>query len=113
MNDLWSFQTLTMTWTEHKTTGAVPSLRSNCTIHYDAVARRVVVFGGGGSNKRRFNAVSLLDWDTKVWTEIHPRENEAAPWERTYHTSEIIYPYLMVYGGEGAADLDDLWAFHL
>jgi Rab9 effector protein with kelch motifs len=87
MNDLWSFDTVTMTWQEHKTTGAVPSARSNCTLHYDQNSNSVLLCGGGGSNKRRFNTISLLDWATKVWTEIEPNENEKAPWERTYHSS--------------------------
>ena len=39
-------------------------------------------------------------------------EDESAPWERTYHAAELIYPYLVVYGGEGVADLDDLWVFN-
>lgn len=71
----------------------------------------VVVFGGGGPNKQRFNAVSVLDWSTKVWREIVPKENEPAPWERTYHVAELKYPYMVVFGGEGLADLDDLWVF--
>jgi hypothetical protein len=57
-----------MTWTEHHTTGQIPTPRSNCTIHYDEVHRRIIVFGGGGFNKKRFNTLNLLDWETKEWT---------------------------------------------
>lgn len=39
-------------------------------------------------------------------------ENEPAPWERTYHSAEFLFPYLVVFGGEGVADLDDLWVFN-
>ena len=56
-----------MTWKEHKTGGDVPSLRSNCTMHYDEHNDSVIVFGGGGNNKRRFNTVSILNWGTKIW----------------------------------------------
>ena len=45
------------------------------------------MFGGGGSNKTRYNTINVLDWDSKVWTEITPAgtfisnlENETAPW---------------------------------
>jgi len=31
--------------------------------------------------------------------EIYPKENEPAPWERTYHVAEIKFPYLLVFGG--------------
>jgi hypothetical protein len=71
-----------------------------------------VVFGGGGPNKKRFNSVNILDWTSKEWIEIEPKENENAPWERTYHAAELVYPYLIVYGGEGIADMDDLWIFN-
>jgi hypothetical protein len=39
----------------------------------------------------------------------------AAPWERTYHSGEFIYPYLVVFGGEGVAnmDLDDTWTYNI
>ena len=36
MNDVWSFNTTTMEWTEIKTTGDIPSQRSNCTMSYDS-----------------------------------------------------------------------------
>ena len=95
------------------TTGARPSSRSNCSMNYDASTNKVVVFGGGGPNKQRFNTVSVLDWTTKEWKEFNARENEAAPWERTYHVAELCYPYLVVFGGEGVADMDDLWLFNM
>lgn len=112
MNDVWSFNTITMEWTEVETTGDVPSHRSNCSMNYDRDNHRIVVFGGGGLNKRRFNTINILDWKTKEWFEIHPKPNEPAPWERTYHTAELYYPYLVVFGGEGVGDLDDLWIFN-
>ncbi len=111
MNDLWTYHATERRWQEVATTGQRPSHRSNCTINYDPLSNQVVVFGGGGPNKQRFNAVSVLNWETKVWREIVPKENEPAPWERTYHVAELRYPYLVVFGGEGLADLDDLWVF--
>ncbi len=60
----------------------------------------------------RFNSINILDWDTKQWLEISPKENQSAPWERTYHSAEFKSPYLIVYGGEGVADMDDLWIFN-
>ena len=57
-----------MAWKEHKTGGSVPSLRSNCTAHYDEHSDSVFILGGGGNNKRRFNSISVLNWTTKVWS---------------------------------------------
>ena len=99
MNDLWSFNTITMEWNEVPTTGDVPSHRSNCTMHYDKNNDQLVLFGGGGPNKQRFNTISILNWKTKEWIEISPKTNEPALWARTYHSSELFCPYLVVYGG--------------
>lgn len=112
MNDVWTFNTITMEWNEVPTTGDIPSYRSNCTMHYDADNQRLILFGGGGANKQRFNTINILNWITKEWIEISPKTNEPAPWARTYHTAELFYPYLAIFGGEGISDLDDLWVFN-
>jgi uncharacterized SAM-binding protein YcdF (DUF218 family) len=67
MNDIWTYNSATMIWEEIQTTGHKPTQRSNCTINYDPQNNQVVVFGGGGPNKQRFNYISLLDWNTKNW----------------------------------------------
>lgn len=70
MNDLWTFNTLTMEWTEVKTSGQVPNQRSNCSLNYDSVNNRLILFGGGGENKRRYNEINFLNWETKEWTRL-------------------------------------------
>lgn len=112
MNDVWTYSASTMRWEEVNTTGEKPSYRSNCSLNYDPESQQLVVFGGGGPNKQRFNTINVLDWKTKVWVEISPKENEASPWERTYHVAELRFPYLILFGGEGVSDLDDLWIFN-
>ena len=64
-----------MQWTEVKTSGEIPSHRSNCSLSYDSINNRVIMFGGGGANKARYNSINILDWNTKVWTEIAPKGN--------------------------------------
>jgi hypothetical protein len=39
-----------------------------------------MVFGGGGTNKKRFNTLNILDWKTKEWSLISPKAYENAPW---------------------------------
>ena len=75
MNDIWTFNTLTMDWTEVETIGEVPSHRSNCSMCYDDVNNRIILFGGGAPNKKRFNSIHLLDWKTKEWTEVVAKQN--------------------------------------
>ena len=73
MNDVWTYTASTMRWEEVTTTGEKPSYRSNCSLNYDAQSQQLVVFGGGGPNKQRFNTINVLDWKTKVWVEISPK----------------------------------------
>lgn len=73
MNDLWTYNQKSMEWEEVATKGTKPTNRSNCSMNYDPINNKIVIFGGGGSNKQRFNAISVLDWATKEWTEIIPK----------------------------------------
>lgn len=70
MNDVWTYHTINMQWTEIKTFGTVPSQRSNSSFHYDVKNNKIVMFGGGGANKTRFNSIHVLDWATKIWSEV-------------------------------------------
>lgn len=69
-----------MQWKEVKTKGDIPVKRSNATLNYDCANDRLVLFGGGGSNKQRFNTISLLDLSTMEWMEIPAAQNEPSPW---------------------------------
>jgi hypothetical protein len=33
------------------------------------------MFGGGGLNKARFNTIYILDWNTKIWSEVLSNDN--------------------------------------
>lgn len=65
MNDMWCFNTKEMNWEQCKTNGTIPSPRSNATIHYEPTQNCIILFGGGGQHKQRFNDVHILDWSTK------------------------------------------------
>jgi hypothetical protein len=67
MNDLWSYNSATLKWEEIQTTGDKPTHRSNCSMNYDPLNNQIVIFGGGGPNKQRFNSINILDWSTKKW----------------------------------------------
>lgn len=111
MNDLWVYSLNTQKWREVPTHGDIPERRSNSTLSHDPVNNQLLLFGGGGANKQRFNAVSTLDLVTFNWIEIQPFETDSAPWERTYHVAEFKYPFLVVFGGESVDDLGDLWVY--
>jgi hypothetical protein len=70
LSDLWAYNIHTNKWREVKTTGAKPEGKSNFTMHFDHVTNQLLIFGGGGPNKRRFSKVSLLNWKSKEWSEV-------------------------------------------
>ena len=37
-------------------------------VEKDGMGNSFIVVGGGGNNKRRFNTLSVLNWNTKLWT---------------------------------------------
>jgi hypothetical protein len=67
MNDIWVYGLSDMKWRELKTFGDVPQHRSNATLSYDPLNDQLLLFGGGGPNKQRFNSVSTLDLNSLNW----------------------------------------------
>ena len=109
------FDATNFEWEEWHSTGPAPSKRSNYSLHYNESNQEVLMFGGGSANRQRFGDVWVLSLKNKRWRRIDFGADSAAPWERTYHVSELRYPYLIVQGGEAVAnmDLDDTWVLHL
>jgi len=71
------------------------------------------LFGGGTLNKEKLNTVYQLNIATHTWEKVTVKCEEPQPWNRSYHCSEIIGNYFIVFGGEFFHDLDDLWLFDL
>jgi hypothetical protein len=67
MNDLWRYSLSDKLWQQINTYGDIPPCRSNSTLCYDSVNKQLLLFGGGGPNKQRFNTVSTLDLKTLHW----------------------------------------------
>lgn len=65
LNDLWGYNIHTNKWREIETFGIKPEGKSNFTMHYDNITKQLLIFGGGGPNKRRFNKISILNWMSK------------------------------------------------
>lgn len=44
-------------------------------MNYDKENNQIIIFGGGGTNKQRFNSINVLELGTNKWIEIVPKEN--------------------------------------
>lgn len=75
MNDLWMYSLKTKSWEKINTFGDIPEQRSNATLNYDSINHQLILFGGGGFNKQRFNSISVLDLNNLNWVELIPFEN--------------------------------------
>ena len=55
-----------------------------------------------------------MNWNgEKKWEKINFDVNCPSPQPRTYHSSNLIGKYLIVFGGYCGIDLNDLWIFDM
>ena len=82
-----------------RTAGQPPSPRHGCTMEL-LPDGRIVVFGGsamGPKGPEYYSDVRELDTETMVWS--RPRVTGDYPSGRYGHTSVMVGPYMLVYGG--------------
>ena len=109
---MWIFNVSLSQWSQITTIGDIPSARSNSTLHYDASRKRLILFGGSEDcDREKFNGIHVLDWEANSWRELELPALSRLPPKRTDHTSQFVKDYLIVFGGEGYLELDDLWIF--
>jgi len=77
-NDLWDFDFDTQTWTELSPLGELPNPRNAHTAAYDEINKRMLVFGGAGSETglepvdAHFDDIWELDLVTLTWNQFFP-----------------------------------------
>lgn len=125
LNDLWSFDPETRTWTELSPLDApgAPSPRMNTIMVYDEVGDRVIVFAGGFTSGIEFNVDNetwAFDLSTNSWTEI--AQGGIRPEPRLFHHAafDTARNRLWIFGGGGRdsfttadAIMNDTWSLDL
>jgi len=99
LDDLTMLDTLTMTWSRPKTTGAIPCARSGHTL--TAIGKKLYLFGGGVWNERegwvhKFNDLYILDTETLHWTKP---ECQGKIDTSTFPISFSVGRFLFIFGG--------------
>lgn len=91
-------------WTRHVVAG--PSARSSCTIAYDAVRKRVVLFGGYTGSAY---LADTWEWDGQSWTQ----KAIAGPAARGSAAMcfDPIRGKLILFGGSSTSVLKDTWEY--
>ena len=109
-NQTWVLSFATMAWTLLEPAGALPEPRFGHTAVYDAIADRMIVFGG--RNPDFANDVWALSLASPEWTRFLP----AAPLPQAREGAPGIFDpvenRLIVFGGwDDATTRNDTWAF--
>jgi len=110
VNDVWSFNTRTNTWTHHHTTGEeIPTMSYHAAT---SLGKDVYVFGGCHGHDR-LNVVYKLDTEKYHWEKLTTK-SDAVPTPRGGPGLVSVAGSVYVYAGyQGKEELDDLWRFDL
>ena len=120
LDDVWSFDPSSATWTPHAPTGDVPPARMQHAMLYDAGRDRLVTFGGADESAflpeaRYASELSALDLEPMTWSVLH---NGAEPspggrfWTSLAHDLESD-AYLVAGGHDDQmlGNRNDVWRF--
>ncbi|MDI6803002.1 MAG: kelch repeat-containing protein [Bacteroidota bacterium] len=117
LNDSWSFDLASNTWTQLSTTGGPPPTRAGHIAVFDSIRKRMIIFGGNNWWGTVFNDTWALDLQTNTWAQLSTSGDP--PPKRWVHCG--IYDYfrdrLIIFGGyygpAGGHPYNDTWALNL
>eukprot|EP01111_Echinosteliopsis_oligospora_P009647 TRINITY_DN2862_c1_g1_i2.p1 TRINITY_DN2862_c1_g1~~TRINITY_DN2862_c1_g1_i2.p1 ORF type:complete len:381 (-),score=125.34 TRINITY_DN2862_c1_g1_i2:607-1749(-) len=98
-DDVYTLDIEKMTWKKEECKGTRPSPRWG---HSTVLNGKELIVFGGHEGTRRLNDVHILDTDTMTWRkpEVKARSSTADfPSPRAGHTSSLIGPHMLVWGG--------------
>jgi N-acetylneuraminic acid mutarotase len=111
LNDTWAYDAASNTWANLAPTGDAPSIRSGCSLVYDPVQSKVVLFGGADADTY-LNDTWVYDYTANTWTSVTPTGD--TPPVRADHrmTYDPTSATVVLFGGwDGTAYYNDTWAF--
>lgn len=77
LNDTWIWNGVARTWRQVLTPVSPPA-RSDASMAYDKVSRKVLLFGGSNSSNTYLNDTWSWDGDAEMWTPLSPSESPSA-----------------------------------
>jgi hypothetical protein len=110
-NDLFHFDTKTVTWRKVETSGDIPCERYSHTATF--VPPSHLIFIGGGMKTGGSDEVFILDTEKLVWKKA---ETTGVILSHVYHTTVPMLGKLWVFGGRsasGSTTYSDIWTLNL
>jgi N-acetylneuraminic acid mutarotase len=115
LDDTWIYEPAADRWKELHPVGPVPSARAGHTMAYDPIAKRVILFGGGGDLSGAAGSLDstwAYDPSENTWTELKPDGPVPTPRQCPVMAYDSAKGLMMVFGGAHyPRDLNDLWAY--
>jgi hypothetical protein len=111
-NDLWTYSLAQRQWAEVSVTGDRPAARFGHTLLFDAVRRRLMVFGGQADGF--FSDVWAFEIASGSWRRLS--QDDAGPSRRYAHSAiyDVARDRMVIsHGFTNAGRFDDTWAFDL
>ena len=108
LNDLWEFDALAGTFTQinNGTTAPAPHQRGRCSVAWNPLTNKLVVFGGDTRSGGTLPANTLLndtwEWDptTNTWTDVTPAAGSPAPRRWAAMAFEPALGGMLLFGGD-------------
>ncbi len=119
LNDTWTYDPATNTWTEIHPRSAVPPARLGSSMVYDATSGQAILFGG--LQPRNPNGVLNDTWAydpaTGTWTELHPtggpppaRHSHCMVYD-SFDGKVILFGGHKNVGGQAVDWTNDMWTY--
>jgi len=107
LNDIFMFDTKTITWSIVNANGLPPRIR--CAHCWQSVGKHIILFGGY-DGKTRLKDTRIFDSESGVW---QPAIKIPSPSGRAAHSSCVIQDRLFIFGGyDGKKKLSDVYMFN-
>lgn len=110
LNDTWAYDYDHDVWTL-VSPGQGPSRRGYCSMAYDSVGKRVVLFGGAGEGEAPFGDTWAFEMKRNSWAELKVTGPSARAWHAMSYDKETATLVLFGGGPTREAYTNDVWLF--
>ncbi|MBN1629028.1 MAG: hypothetical protein JW990_04635 [Thermoleophilia bacterium] len=108
----WSYDPVANAWERLATSGDLPDSRVYCSVAYDPIAARVILFGGFRQDESTLDDTWAYDPAANSWTQLDPAGD--LPQARAGHcmACDPVGRKMVVFGGYGLEkNSNDAWAY--
>ena len=116
-NDVWSFDLVTGAWKIIDLAEPLPAPRHDASVVYDALGKRMILFGGwNGITWSFYNDVWSLDLTpgSEQWTQLTPSGTPPSIRAATNAVIDPVNNRMILFGGsDGSSGYNDTWSLEL